>query len=137
MRSLVSQATNPSSYLPVEFRGKAAKLLKRIYLPQPLQTKDLNEFGSVHAWLGFIDVLSQESQALDLSLLAFCVFQTQLTKTSSFSLEEGLQFYNEALQHHRTDLQDEQKRSRDEYIATIIVLTTCEVSIQTPSYFIS
>ncbi|KAK9235229.1 hypothetical protein V1525DRAFT_390679 [Lipomyces kononenkoae] len=123
VRSLIFQATNPSSCLPVEFRRNAAKLLRKIYCPE----KHWHAMGSACAWLGYLDVLTEESQALDLAILAFCVVQTQLTKTSSFSLEEGLQFYSDALRHHRTDLQDEHKRSRDESLATITVLTTCEL----------
>jgi hypothetical protein len=127
LRSLISQATNPPSYLPEEFRRNAVELLKKVYLPRPLPEKYWH--SPICAWLGSLSTLTEESQALDLSILAFCVVQTQLTNTTSFSLEEGLQFYSEALRHHRTDLQDEQKRSRDETFATIVVLTTCEVFI--------
>jgi hypothetical protein len=135
MRSLISQATNPSSYLPVEFRRKAVEILKKTYLPQPLPERDWHAIAGIYDWLGSLDALTEKSQALDLSIVAFCIVQTHITKTSSVSLEEGLQFYSEALRHHRTDLQDEQKRSRDESFATIIVLTTCEVFMHPCVYF--
>ena len=129
MRSLISQATDPAPYLPVEFRRNAVKLLEKIYIPQSRSAGCLPAVGSTYDWFWSLNALTENSQALDHSILAFCVVQTYLTKTSSVSLEEGLQFYSEALRYHRTDLEDEQKRYRDEFFATIIVLTTCEVLI--------
>jgi hypothetical protein len=125
MRLLISQATYQSSYLPEEFRRNAVELLKKIYLPRPLPEN--YGLSPNYAWLASLSTLTEKSQALDLSILAFCIIQTQLTNTASFSLEEGLQIYSEALRHHRTDLQDGQKISRDETFAAIVVLTTCEV----------
>ncbi|KAK9364380.1 hypothetical protein V1509DRAFT_636594 [Lipomyces kononenkoae] len=129
VRSLIFQARNPPSYLPVEFRRNAVKLLRKLYLPWPLLEKYWHAMGSACDWLGSLDALIEESQALDFAILAFCVVQTHLTNTSSVRLEEGLQFYIDALRHHRTDLEDEQKRSRDESLATIVVLTTCELFV--------
>jgi hypothetical protein len=126
MRSLISEGTS-SSYIPLEFRSNAVKMLEKIYLPKPLRMG--HAIGLFHSWLYTLNTLTEESKALDLSILAFCIVQTRLTKTSTFSLEESLQFYSQALGHHRTDLQDEQKRARDESFATIVVLTTCEVFI--------
>jgi hypothetical protein len=126
MRSLISQATQPAPYLPVEFRRTAVGVLEKIYLPQGT-AKCSSPLGSTYDWVWSLDTLTEKSQALDLSILALCIVQTALTKTSSVTLEEGLQAYSEALRNHRTDLQDEQKRYRDETFATIIVLTTCEV----------
>jgi hypothetical protein len=129
MRSLISQVMDPATCHPVEFRHNAVKLLEKLYIPQSCSAECLPAIGSTYDWFWSLYSLTERSQALDHSILAFCVVQTHLTKTSSVSLEEGLQFYSEALRHHRTDLKDEQKRYRDESFATIIVLTTCEVCI--------
>lgn len=133
MRSLISQATQPVPYPPAEFRRNAVKVLEKIYLPKSA-VKCLPPLGSTYDWVWSLDNLTEKSQALDLSILALCIFQTALTKTSSVTVEEGLQVYSEALRHHRIDLQDEQKRYRDESFATIIVLTTCEVFMRPISF---
>ncbi|KIN02837.1 hypothetical protein OIDMADRAFT_52664 [Oidiodendron maius Zn] len=132
MRSMISQATNPSPYIPIDFRRKAVELLRKIYLPKKLVAEGYRErhwhaVGGVYAWLACLRTLTEKSKALDLALLAFCIVQTHVTKTSSVNIEDGLQFYSEAICHYRCELQDDRKRSRNESFATIIVLITCEL----------
>lgn len=129
MRSLICQVTSSSPYIPIEFRKKAVRLVKKTYLPRSLPDEQWYLVGAIYGWVWSLSTLSEKSKALDLAIIAFLIVQTHITKTSFVSMEDGLRFYSEALTHHRRDLQDEEKRSRNESFATIIVLMTCEVVI--------
>ena len=107
------------------FRLQAWEILKRLYLPQPSQG-DIRE-SSIFSWLPIVCELEGSSRALDYSLLAFCVIQIAVTKTGSARVDEALQVYNDALQQLQVEITDDGAGQSDEILATISVLSTCEV----------
>lgn len=107
------------------------ELLKKLYLPQPslANIRDSSQFS----WLPIVCELEGESDALDHSLLAFCVVQVAVTKTGSASVNEALQSYNDALQKLLVEIEDFGARRSDEILAAISVLSTSEVLLSQQS----
>ncbi|RDW75501.1 hypothetical protein BP6252_06643 [Coleophoma cylindrospora] len=112
---------------PTPFRLHALEILKKLYLPQPSQA-DIRE-SSAFSWLPTVCALEGESRALDHSLLAFCVVQVAITKSGSASVDEALQVYTDALQKLLEEIQDDRAGQSDELLATISVLSTCELFV--------
>lgn len=61
------------------------------------------------------------------SLLAFCAIQVRVVGEDSISYDDTVQLYNHALRNVIEDLA-RGKGAREETLAAIIVLSTCEVS---------
>jgi hypothetical protein len=106
-------------------RLQAWEILKALYLPQPSQG-NIRE-SSIFSWLPIVCELEGSRRALDYSLLAFCVIQVAVTKTGSTCVDEALQVYNDALQQLQVEIKDDGAGQSDEILATISVLSTCEV----------
>jgi hypothetical protein len=64
---------------------------------------------------------------LDQSLLAFCAIQVCIAEPWSVPLDLALQMYSEALSTLAQDLGYTHEQFKDETLAAIVVLTTCEV----------
>ncbi|KAI1388547.1 uncharacterized protein F4822DRAFT_249840 [Hypoxylon trugodes] len=120
-----------SSHDNEKFRKHAIKILEATYLPKqlvPSNSKPETNEGSF-SWVYYLTDLTEPSKSLDTSLFAFCLTQLHITGTDQVSLYECLEQYNAALQHLSSDLDDLQKRSQEETLAAIIVLSTCELFV--------
>jgi hypothetical protein len=71
--------------------------------------------------------MSVESENLDQSLLAFCAVQIYIAEPWSIPLDLALRLYSEALPGLIQILGHPHEQARDETLATIVVLSTCEV----------
>ncbi|KAI1767478.1 hypothetical protein GGR53DRAFT_112461 [Hypoxylon sp. FL1150] len=108
-----------------KFRQYAVQLLEATYLPKlPVSTTE----GSF-SWAYRLSDLLKPSRSLDTSLFAFCLSQLHVTGTGSASLYECLNQYNTALHYLYDDLDDPEKRSQEETLAAIVVLSTCELFV--------
>jgi hypothetical protein len=115
------------SFPRLEFRQFALDLLRKTYLPRSHQPNGAPTLSrSAYSWLQSSCELEGRSEALDYSLLTFCVIQFHITERSS-SREKALQLYTISLRKLCADIDDLLARERDETIAAIVVLSTCEV----------
>ncbi|KAI1772921.1 hypothetical protein F4818DRAFT_443804 [Hypoxylon cercidicola] len=105
-----------------EFRRYALKLLEATYLPKL-------HVSERFSWAYCLPDLLKPSKSLDTSLFAFCLSQLHVTGAGSASLYQCLDQYNTALRYLYADLDDEGRRSQEETLAAIIVLSTCELFI--------
>ncbi|KAI9742973.1 MAG: hypothetical protein M1818_003268 [Claussenomyces sp. TS43310] len=114
-----------------EFRNYAVELLKATYLPKEPVSSSFNAGTSEgsFAWVYRLTDLIEPSKSLDTSLLAFCLAQLHVTGTGDASLYQCLDQYNTALQHLYSDLDDSERRFREETLAAILVLSTCELFV--------
>ncbi|KAI1333938.1 hypothetical protein F5Y15DRAFT_430174 [Xylariaceae sp. FL0016] len=113
------------------FREHAAELLKQLYLPKQslftaLQT-DTND-GSF-SWVYHLSDLTLPSSSLDASLFAFCLAQLHVTGRGDISLYQCLEQYTSALQQLHVDLDSSDARVREETLAAIVTLSTCELFV--------
>ncbi|KAK6950719.1 hypothetical protein Daesc_007244 [Daldinia eschscholtzii] len=111
-----------SSHSCHEFRLYAVELLEALYLPKQCASGE----GSF-SWVYHITDLNEPSKSLDTSLFAFCLAQLHVTGTGGSTLYQCLDQYNTALQHLYSDLADSEMRFREETLAAIVVLSTCEL----------
>lgn len=72
--------------------------------------------------------MSIESDALDQALLAFCAVQIHIAEPKTISLDSASQSYHEALGLLVQKLTYASEQRKDETLAAIVVLSTCEVS---------
>ncbi|KAI1477455.1 hypothetical protein K445DRAFT_322768 [Daldinia sp. EC12] len=113
-----------SSHSCHEFRLYAVELLEALYLPKQCASGE----GSF-SWVYHITDLNEPSKSLDTSLFAFCLAQLHVTGTGGSTLYQCLDQYNTALQHLYSDLADSEMRFREETLAAIVVLSTCELFV--------
>lgn len=73
--------------------------------------------------------MQRPNDALDNSLLAFCAIQIRLSGKASFSYHETVRLYNHALSKTITILDSPRVANSDEVLAAIVILSTCEVSL--------
>ncbi|KAI0376018.1 hypothetical protein F5Y04DRAFT_267402 [Hypomontagnella monticulosa] len=113
------------------FRKYAVELLEAIYLPkQPVSGSFNTEISEgSFTWVYRLIDLTDHSKSLDTSLFAFCLAQLHVTNIGNASLYQCLDQYNIALQHLYSDLDDPERRFREETLAAIIVLSTCELFV--------
>jgi hypothetical protein len=125
LRYLFSESSHNSH----EFRKYAIKILEATYLPKELVSSRLNPETSKggFSWVYRLTDLIEPSKSLDASLFAFCLAQLYITGTGNTPLYQCLDPYSTALQHLYTDLDDPDRRFREETLAAIILLSTCEV----------
>jgi hypothetical protein len=106
-----------------------------MYLPkQPVSSiynAEMTE-GSF-SWVYRLAELMEPSESLDTALSAFCLTQLHVTGKDNVSLYQCLEKYNTALQHLYSDLDDSERRFREETLAAILVLSTCEVCTEDPA----
>lgn len=119
------QLFSESSHNCREFRMYAVELLEAMYLPK----QSVSSEGSF-SWVYHVTDLNEPSKSLDTALFAFCLAQLHVTGTGGPSLYQCLDQYNTALQHLYSDLADSERRFREETLAAIVVLSTCEVRIE-------
>jgi hypothetical protein len=115
----------------LQFRLLALELIKKLYLPQ-LSEADITK-SSVYSWIPVVCQLTGESDALDNSLLTFCVVQVALTKTGSVCVDDALQFYNDTIQKLLVEVEHDDAGQSDELLAAISVLSTYEVLLSSLS----
>ena len=121
LKALLREPTGQQS----RFRLQALEFLKRLYLPLP-NIANIRE-SSLYSWLPTVCELEGESQALDHSLLTFCVVQAAVTQTGSACVDEALQVYNDTLQKLLVEIEGFGAGRFDEILAAISVLSTSEV----------
>jgi hypothetical protein len=71
--------------------------------------------------------MSVESKILDQSLLAFCAVQIYIAEPWSIPVDLALRLYSESLPGLVEILGHTYEQAKDETLATIVVLSTCEV----------
>ncbi|KAH8646252.1 hypothetical protein BX600DRAFT_158272 [Xylariales sp. PMI_506] len=128
LRRLFSQPSQHSH----EFRKFAVGFLQVTYLPQPPTSGE----GTV-SWVHRLADLVEPSQSLNTALFAFCLAQLHVTNPASDdspTLYQCLDHYSTALQHLHSDLDDAQKRFREETLAAIAILSTCELFLSPEEY---
>ncbi|KAI1643514.1 uncharacterized protein F4817DRAFT_349552 [Daldinia loculata] len=118
------QLFSESSHNCREFRMYAVELLEAMYLPK----QSVSSEGSF-SWVYHVTDLNEPSKSLDTALFAFCLAQLHVTGTGGPSLYQCLDQYNTALQHLYSDLADSERRFREETLAAIVVLSTCELFV--------
>ncbi|KAI1106700.1 hypothetical protein F4804DRAFT_8403 [Jackrogersella minutella] len=113
------------------FRQYAVRLLEALYLPK----QSVSRLGLPKAsegsfsWAYRLTDLLEPSKLLDNSLFAFCLAQLHVTSTGSVSLYQCIDQYNTALRYLYADLDDPERRSREETLASILILSTCELFV--------
>jgi hypothetical protein len=113
---------------PVAFRAQAWEILKQLYLPRsPPPDHVPITATSCYSWLNAVCQMGLESSMLDHSLLAFCAVQVCIAEPRSISLDLALQLYSEALSELAQGLGYTHEHEKDETLAAIVVLSTCEV----------
>jgi len=111
-----------------QFRLHALELIKKLYLPHQSQVADMTK-SSLFSWIPIICELTGESDALDHSLLTFCVVQVAITKAGSACVNDALQFYSSALQRLLVEIEHDGAEQSDEILAAISMLSTYEVHL--------
>jgi hypothetical protein len=116
------------SHTPVTFRSLAWKILKELYLPS-LPSSDYTPMTatSCYSWLSAVCQMRLESQVLDQSLLTFCAIQICIAEPRSVPLDLALQLYSETLSMLAQNLGYAHEQDKNETLAAIVVLSTCEV----------
>lgn len=111
------------------FRRKAFHLLQKLYLPQPaVADNDPNSGGSV-TWVNAVCELEGPCSALDHALVAFCTAQVYITETGNVSHQLSVERYHHALGLLSSVLSWEGEDRLDYILASIVVLSTCELFI--------
>jgi hypothetical protein len=111
---------------PVLYRSQAWEILKELYLPRFQAPCDVT-VTSCYSWLSAVCQLQLESRVLDQSLLAFCAIQICIAEPWSIPLDLALQMYSKGLSNLAQDLGFTHEQFKDETLAAIVVLSTCEV----------
>lgn len=127
LRRLYSEAAHNCTL----FRKYAVGILKSTYFPKPYRNPDVEISEGSFSWVYSLLDLAEPSQSLDTSLFAFCLVQLHVTGTGDVSLYQCLEQHSTALKYLSSGLDDSLVRSREETLAAIIVLSTCEVRTET------
>jgi hypothetical protein len=113
---------------PVLYRSQAWEILKELYLPRLPSPREVPvTVTSCYSWLSAVCQLNLESRVLDQSLVAFCAIQVCIAEPWSVPLDLALQMYSKALTNLAQDLGFTHEQFKDETLAAIVVLSTCEV----------
>jgi hypothetical protein len=114
------------------FRKYAFKVLEATYLPRNPFSSSFNAetIEGSFSWVYRLPDLTEPSKSLDAALFAFCLVQLHITGKGNSSFYDCLDRYNTALQHLHSDLDDTESQFREETLAAIVVLSTCEVCIE-------
>jgi hypothetical protein len=124
----LKSALSGQSYSPVLYRSWAWEILKELYLPRfPSPDHIPIAATSCYSWLSAVCEMHLESRVLDQSLLAFCAIQICIAEPWIVPLDIALQLYSEALSKLARDLGYTHEQRKDETLAAIVVLSTCEV----------
>lgn len=110
------------------FRSQALGILKKLYLPHGDHTEKFDLVSiSCFSWPHAICQLQSRSKVLDESLFAFCAIQISLHEQRTVSEDAAFQLYDKALSSLVEHLEFPHEQSKDETLAAIVVLSTCEV----------
>ncbi|KAG4437315.1 hypothetical protein IFR05_007211 [Cadophora sp. M221] len=114
-----------------DFRHYAIELLKATYLPKKPASSSCNTetSGRGFSWVYCLKDLVEPSKSLNAALFAFCLVQLHITGSGNASLYQCLDQYNTALQHLYSDINDPERQFREETLAAILVLSTCELFV--------
>ena len=132
LHQLLVELAEPT-YDSTRIRAQSLQLLHGTYLPRVQASPDtvVDLHPTALSWVKAVCNMDGPSDSLDHSLLAFCAIQVRLTGEVSLSYEDTVQLYNKALRKVIQDLNGE-RRSTEETVAAIVVLSTCEVCILLP-----
>jgi hypothetical protein len=115
---------------PVAFRCQAWEILKALYLPHIQFSKEIYlSTTTPYSWVPVVCEMSLESRVLDRSLLAFCAIQVYIAEPWSIPLDLASHLYNEALSELAQNISYTEEQNKDETLAAIVVLSTCEVQL--------
>jgi hypothetical protein len=121
-------STSDLSCTPVAFRSLAWKILKELYLPSlPPSDHTPITATSCYSWLSAVCQMKLESHVLDHSLLTFCAIQICIAEPRSVPLDLALHLYSQALSKLAQNLEYTHEQDKNETLAAIVVLSTCEV----------
>jgi hypothetical protein len=110
---------------PISFRTQAWEILKTLYLPNAqFSTEIYLATTTPYSWVPVVCEMTQESSVLDQALLVFCAIQINIAEPGS---TPALQLYSEALSKLAQNLGYAHEQGKDETLAAIVVLSTCEV----------
>jgi len=118
-----------SSYDVETFRQQALSIADGIYFP--LSKAGNSEGDSTpSSWFRAVCQMQASSEALDHSLLAFCAIQIRLYGDKRISYDETVELYNQAISKVIGILNSPSIGNSDQSLASIVILSTCEVSRQ-------
>jgi hypothetical protein len=110
---------------PSAFRIQAWEILKNLYLPNAQSLAEIYLATTTpYSWVSVVCEMTQESSVLDQALLAFCAIQINIAEPGS---TPAVQLYGEALPKLAQTLSYIHEQEKDETLAAIVVLSTCEV----------
>ncbi|KAL6918785.1 hypothetical protein FSHL1_002780 [Fusarium sambucinum] len=116
------------SYEVATFRLQALSIADKFYHPLPKVAESCEDATSTpSSWFKAVCKMTNPSEALDHSLLAFCAIQIRISRNSGISYDETVQLYNQALSKIISILDSPVDGGSDESLAAIIVLSTCEL----------
>ncbi|KAH7394902.1 hypothetical protein DE146DRAFT_615659 [Phaeosphaeria sp. MPI-PUGE-AT-0046c] len=115
---------------PPLFRLDALKILQELYLPRTKNTDPLDLTAvPCFSWAHAVCHLAGESKVLDESLLAFCAIQISIREPQTTPGDAAFQLYDKAISSLVNSLGYIHEQVKDETLAAIIVLSTCELFI--------
>jgi hypothetical protein len=110
---------------PLVFRTQAWEILKKLYLPNAQFSAETNlPTTTPYSWVPVVCEMERESSVLDQALLAFCAIQINIAEPGS---TPALRLYSEVLPKLARSIGYAHEREKDETLAAIVVLSTCEV----------
>ncbi|KAL2204285.1 hypothetical protein CC79DRAFT_1336886 [Sarocladium strictum] len=124
----MSRALTLSHYDMHDFRAAALRILSRLYLPRNGISERHLAVGQGH-WVETACNCSQNSSALDQSLLALCASQLYITRRGNVTLDQALEVYSSGLSKLATDIYHVESRNLPCLLASIVALSTCELFI--------
>jgi hypothetical protein len=125
----LGELAHTSSKTVPRFRWQAFQLLQKLYLPQPAVAENDPNTGAPFSWVKAACELEDGDDVLDRALLAFCTVQVYVTGSGKTSLSQALEGYNGALSMLSNALTVQTAPRFDYILASIVVLSTCEVSV--------
>lgn len=117
-----------SSYSSTDFRNRAYRISRELYLPRKKFVDSSMGAGSP-SWVESACRIEYESSALDLSLMAFCAAQLYVTRKGGIGLGDALGAYSNGLSKLSTALRNINTHNLVSVLASIVVLSTCELFI--------
>ncbi|KAH3944514.1 hypothetical protein HBH98_153140 [Parastagonospora nodorum] len=127
---LQANITVPQAPFPGTFRLGAWDILRELYLPRTRSTDECEVTAtSCYSWVHAVCHMVPKSNVLNQALLAFCAIQVYLAEPWSISEERAQSLYGEAVKKLIESLEESDVERRDDTLAAIVVLSTCELFI--------
>jgi hypothetical protein len=124
-----SSASSSSPRSSVLIRSQGFQLLQMLYLPQPVVAENNPSSRAPFSWVKAICELEEVDDVLDHTVVALCTAQIYVTQSGNVSHEQAIEQYNTALRMLSATLIYEVVSNLDYILASIVVLSTCEVGI--------